>query len=1024
LGKEHPFYAEILHRYARLIASDEDYLALEPLLREALEIQRRTRGTEHPEYAKLLTSLGFALVAQEEYESAEQLYRELVEIRRRTVGMEHPEYAEALFYVAGLLEIREDYTAAERLLRGAVNILRDNYGTEFGAYNIALDHLGRILYRRGDYRGAETFFRERKDAIGRTLGPDHPDYATALNYLGMLLLARGDFKSAETMHREALAIRARTVGSDHRDYAQSLHNLARTLTELDDHSAAIALYREALDIERRHWGTEHPVYAQTLNNLAMVLYLGEHDYRAAESLHREALEIRRRTLGSSHPEYAESLNNLAALLGTIGNYQSAEPLLLEVLRIQFRTLGENHPSTAYALLNLANINLMLGRQDSSLNFMERALETEQRALEQIFGFTSERGMLSYANTLRNSLSSLLSMTETQGSNAATEAALRWVLLRKGAVLSALSTYRQVERIAAADPEIASTIARLHDTRGQLTNLALNPPLSVAPDSLTYMMASLNTKREELEVGLSRALSARINQSDLLGAPKATGNALNLDELRRALPDASTLIEFVRYDHLDFGGPGRISRQPEHRYAALILRPTGAVHWVALGEATEVETAIRNLRDAHMGCEAGERSQFCSESNYRAAALEAYLQIFAPLEEYLEGSVNLIVSLDGELNQLPLGALVDWNDQYLIERYRIAYVSSGRDLLRAPGREPGRGTEIFAGPVFDLIPKAGRGDGETAGSPTAGVADHTDLLQAANAAALRARELAAAEQVREALRSMKWDELPGALAEADDVRGAIEGTSRGPVTVRAGADATEDAFKATRAPRILHLATHGFFIPERELTPEERARCITAGNRAGAELSIDLETGMGRGIERLRCAENPLLRSGIVLSGANAIGSTYAASARDGGAPGAASVASSTAGTADTGSEGAPPAVEDGWVLAEEIATLDLAGTELVVLSACETGLGDVKVGEGVYGLRRAFELAGAERILMSLYRVPDSATRELLAGFYHRLASGASPEEALRESQLELRERYPHPFYWASFVLTGTDGRD
>src|SRR5690606_38481505 len=113
---------------------------------------------------------------------------------------------------------------------------------------------------------------------------------------------------------------------------------------------------------------------------------------------------------------------------------------------------------------------------------------------------------------------------------------------------------------------------------------------------------------------------------------------------------------------------------------------------------------------------------------------------------------------------------------------------------------------------------------------------------------------------------------------------------------------------------------------------------------------------------------------------------------------------------------APTTSEDGWVLAEEIATMDLSGTELVVLSACETGLGDVKTGEGVYGLRRAFELAGAERILMSLFKVPDAATRELLAGFYRRLAAGYTAEEALRESQLELRQKHPHPFYWASFV--------
>jgi hypothetical protein len=137
-------------------------------------------------------------------------------------------------------------------------------------------------------------------------------------------------------------------------------------------------------------------------------------------------------------------------------------------------------------------------------------------------------------------------------------------------------------------------------------------------------------------------------------------------------------------------------------------------------------------------------------------------------------------------------------------------------------------------------------------------------------------------------------------------------------------------------------------------------------------------------------ENPLLRSGLALAGANA------------------------------GLRGIAPAmVEDGLLTAEDVAGLDLRGTELVVLSACETGLGDVRTGEGVFGLRRAFVLAGAKTLVMSLWKVPDEPTCELMEDFYRRLLAGEGRAEALRQAQLALKAKYPDPFYWGAFICQG-----
>jgi CHAT domain-containing protein len=137
--------------------------------------------------------------------------------------------------------------------------------------------------------------------------------------------------------------------------------------------------------------------------------------------------------------------------------------------------------------------------------------------------------------------------------------------------------------------------------------------------------------------------------------------------------------------------------------------------------------------------------------------------------------------------------------------------------------------------------------------------------------------------------------------------------------------------------------------------------------------------------------NPMLRSGMALAGAN----TWLKAGN------------------------LPEEAEDGLLTAEDVTGLDLLATELVVLSACETGLGQVRVGEGVFGLRRAFMLAGAKTLVMSLWKVPDEPTRELMEDFYRRLLAGQGRAEALREAQLAVKAKYPEPFYWGAFICQG-----
>jgi CHAT domain-containing protein len=324
-------------------------------------------------------------------------------------------------------------------------------------------------------------------------------------------------------------------------------------------------------------------------------------------------------------------------------------------------------------------------------------------------------------------------------------------------------------------------------------------------------------------------------------------------------------------------------------------------------------------------------------------------VFDPIAPYLQDTQHLLISPDGQLNLLPFEALQpEVGGDYLVQRYQISYLTSGRDLLKLGDIEPSRNPDVILA------------------NPDYHTADDTfQLAQAGNRSGDENRRSTELSQ-------LQVGPLPGTAAEAEAIQPLLSNAI--PLL---GDEATENALKQVQAPRILHIATHGFFLAD-------VARPSPEANRGLGVVAADGSLPQPTGVP----VENPLLRSGLALAGFN------------------------------TRSSGR----EDGVFTALEAAQLNLLGTQLVVLSACETGLGDVANGEGVYGLRRAFALAGAETQLMSLWQVSDFGTQSLMTRYYKKLMAGMGRSEALREVQLAMIEeggQYSHPYFWAAFVLAG-----
>jgi CHAT domain-containing protein len=261
-----------------------------------------------------------------------------------------------------------------------------------------------------------------------------------------------------------------------------------------------------------------------------------------------------------------------------------------------------------------------------------------------------------------------------------------------------------------------------------------------------------------------------------------------------------------------------------------------------------------------------------------------------------------------------------------------------------------------------------------------VTNTRDILQTPAAASSKTAEIfsypdfgtAPAEPDAEGTRMPGFPELkdlPGTKTESDSIKKILH-TQLWKVSDHLQKDASEKAIKKVSSPQVLHIATHGFFLK-------------------------DVKDSMGKvyGIESAIAKENPLLRSGVILAGAAAMAKERFVSVEK----------------------------EDGILTAYEAAGLDLSGTDLVVLSACETGLGEMLNGQGVYGLQRAFFVAGARSLIMSLWKVDDKATQELMVAFYREWLADpkAGKQKALKAAQLTLKAKYSSPYYWGAFVVLG-----
>jgi tetratricopeptide (TPR) repeat protein/CHAT domain-containing protein len=759
------------------------------------------------------------------------------------------------------------------------------------------------------------------DTISGGLQADD-QFAHALNR-GQLYLDHGLRGEAQRFLVKALEI-GRSVDLKPHMRVALCNALGKLASESGAWDESIRWYEEANSALGNDPSADPLLRAIITDNLG-VSFSQKRCYPEALAQHTEAYRVlsaataaRGGHISDSHPSLCKILTNWSWVLARLGQYAEAETRANAALRITGATVAAMDNVRNSALTQLAMIFAASGRPAEALEKLVQASALRDKELGQMMALSSDELRMGYVSGVRFELGMLLTLAgrNFQEDSERIESVFDVVLRRKALVAEAASVRRDAV-LGGRYPRLRLLLDEWRSLQSRIAALVLGSAADVRPEKEADI-ALLQERSLQLEANLTKEIPELQLDIEL--------RKVRARPLLRRLPVSWSVVEFVRAPLCNLMLEGATEDAPfsEECYWAFVI-PSADLHsltLVDLGPAGPIDQAVA----AFLG-------RLGDPPNQRAPSIQDIREMLVkPVFSILPRAGHILVVPEGSLARLPFEVLPDAEGRYQIDSHSFSYLATCRDLARmaVSGQSEPSQDVVVADPDFDRSP----GPSHESGAKT-----------------------------RQFLR------LPGTLQEGKVVAGLLG------VHPWLGADANEKRIRQLSSPRILHLATHGFF----DESPREE---VPAWNGSSPAL---------RSAAVAHRAVNPLLRSGLAFAGANC-GNLKADDAGD---------------------------VNDGLLTAAEVTSMNLVGTELVVLSACDTGLGSIHATEGAMGLRRAFQLAGARSVIASLWKLPDQQTCELMKGFYRRITNGIPRGEALRAAQMEQRRSFPSPFYWGALVCFG-----
>lgn len=889
------------------------YAEAESLYLKVLTTFRDAYGDRHPEYATVAANYSSLLQLQGNYYTAEYYLKIAEDIKREAFGSENKDYLITYENLALLYLNTARYTKAGLILEEIKTIKEGNLPKQDPSLAYTLSNLGSVKKQLAEYADAEKYLKRSRDIYQSSYGTDHIFYASVNNNLALLYLKMGNLDAAKPLFEKSLQIYEAKIGKLNPDYATALENLATLYQQQENYDKAKELLEETLVIDEQILGTNHPLYSKTLHNLASI-YEENGEYDRSKELYTKALDIDRNVFGEHHPSYASTLYNLAVLEQELENYDQAKTYFKQVVDIRRSILGVNHPDYAYALYGLASILHKTGDFEEAKPVYLSVTNQYLEFIDKYFPALSESEKSAFYGKIKPVFDgyldfiveyNLLDKGEESDRSQLIESMYNLQLSTKALLLNSSNKVRNTI-LASGDAEL---IGLFNDW------IALKENIVKA-----YSMSKEELERSDLNISDLES-DANTSEKELSLKSEIFADAFDTrpptwQRVQAKLATGEVAMEVIRIK--------KKMKIDSVLYIALTLTPD---------QAPKMVVSANGLLMEDRGFKTYKNSII-----YKIEDKMSYETFWKKIDKSLDESVQtLYLSADGVLNKVNISTLLDSESgKYLIDKYKIRLLSNTRELIEPKGTKNASNDAIMFGyPKYYLSDRS------------AGVSG----------------ALLASNDMERSFGS-EISELPGTLKEIQEIEQIVGGGDWN-VQTYLGLAATEGQVKAIESPKILHIATHGFFLEDIKSKDEE-------------------------GLTSRNAKFNPLLRSGLLLAGAQ-----------------------------NTVKNEGLPGDEDGILTAYEVMNLNLDNTELVVMSACETGLGEVKNGEGVYGLQRSFIVAGADNLIMSLWKVNDQTTQKLMSSFYRNWFEGKDRLDAFNQAIAEVRKEFSDPYYWGAFVILG-----
>ena len=922
------------------------------------EISKVIFGAEHPRYAKSLHGIGVTYFYMGDYQNSLKYQLQALEIRKEILGEEHPQYAASLNNIGNVYRCMGDNQTALEYIIQAMEIRKKVLGEGHPDYAASLNNIGVLYKDMGNYQNSLKYYFQAMELDKENLGEEHPEYAKSLNNIGVVYKYMGDYQNALKYFLQALEIKKKVLGEEHLDYAGTLNNIGIVYDDMGDYQNALKYCLQALEIKKKVLGEEHPDYAGTLDNIG-TLYFSIGDYQNSLRYQLQVLEIRKKVFGEEHPDYATSLNNIGSLYIYMGDYQKALKCHLQALEIRKKVLGEEHPDYAKSLNNIGSVYHFMGDDQNALKYCTQVLEIRKKVLGEehpdYASILNKIGTLyHYMGDYQNAIGFNKKSTDIYKNN----------LIKN---FSFMTAHEREAYWNVNNENFSCNIKYMFHSPNDTIATKTSYDAELITKGL-LLASEINMTNIIMESGDSTLISDYETLKTM---------HLQLDKdlekpISERIFDCDSLSEEIRKverrvveKSKEFGDITNFIKI-DWKEVQNSLKPNDVA--IEFSNFTENDTtkfvALVLTKDMKAPVYVPLFNQFEMQKLQRGIVP---VKTETSTDEENRGAATVAAKRQGIYESTGLYNLL-WKplEKYFPENPRIYFAPSGMLHQIAVEYAPidkektiSDKYEIYRMSstrflAMEYMPKPMKNSVLYGGIYYD--SDTTTMKQESDRYSTRSTTATTVSISRSGERgSLSY--LPGTKTEIENIAGKMK-KKKISTTLFEGAQANEESFKALSGKEIstLHVATHGFFLPSDETMSGDQS----------------------------------LVQSGLLLSGANLAWQNMPV----------------------------PEGIEDGILTAKEISFMDLRKTDLVVLSACQTALGEI-TGEGVFGLQRGFKKAGVRTIIMSLWPVDDNATLLMMTEFYTNLTKGMSKREAFLSAQNKVKTTagFENPRYWAAFIM-------